>query len=103
GALQELAVARGDQVTKGARLFALDRDQEIAARSEAEANLREARSRLDMATLDFNRAQSLRSKRVNSAEDFDAARQNLLAAQHHATALERSLEQADWRLRQKEQ
>lgn len=46
GRLDVLAVARGDQVTKGQPLFALEREAEEAARREAEQRLREAEARL---------------------------------------------------------
>ncbi len=102
GELQNLPVARGDQVKKGSLLFLLEREEEKAARAEAEETLRESRTRLDKAQLDFNRAKSLRDKRVTSPEDFDSAQQTLLAAQHATAAREQALEQADWRYNQKE-
>jgi HlyD family secretion protein len=103
GQLQQLAVRRGDQIEKAAFLFELEREAERAARSEAEETLRESKARLDKATLDYSRAKGLRDKRVISPEDYDAAQQGLLAAQHNAAARQRSLEQADWRFAQKEQ
>jgi HlyD family secretion protein len=102
GEVQTLAVQRGDQAKKGAPLFLLEREEEKAARLEAEETLRESRTRLDKANLDYNRAKSLRDKRVTSPEDFDTAQQTLLAAQHNTAARQRGLEQADWRYRQKE-
>lgn len=102
GEVQTLAVQRGDQAGKGAPLFLLEREEEKAARLEAEETLRESRTRLDKARLDYNRAKSLRDKRVTSPEDFDAAQQALLAAEHNAAARQRTLEQADWRYNQKE-
>ena len=64
GELQQLAVQRGDQVEKAAFLFELEREEERAARAEAEETLRESRARVDKATMDFTRAKSLRDKRV---------------------------------------
>ncbi len=46
GALQKLAVARGEQVTAGAPLFSLERDNEVAARRQAEQQLQGAEARL---------------------------------------------------------
>jgi HlyD family secretion protein len=103
GEVQTLAVQRGDQVKKDAPLFLLEREEERAVRAEAEETLRESRTRLDKAKLDFDRARSLREKRVTSSEDYDAAQQALLAAQHATAARQRGLEQADWRYTQKEQ
>lgn len=47
GILQQLSVQRGDQVAAGAPLFALERENEIAARRQAEEQLRGAQARLD--------------------------------------------------------
>ncbi|MDQ2962221.1 MAG: HlyD family efflux transporter periplasmic adaptor subunit [Pseudomonadota bacterium] len=47
GILQQLSVQRGDQVATGAPLFALERENEIAARRQAEELLRGALARTD--------------------------------------------------------
>jgi HlyD family secretion protein len=47
GFLQQLSVQRGDRVVAGAPLFALERENEIAARRQAEEQLRAALARLD--------------------------------------------------------
>src|SRR5438309_4759600 len=47
GTLQQLAVQRGSQVSAGAPLFALERENEIAARRQAEQQLRAATARLE--------------------------------------------------------
>jgi HlyD family secretion protein len=103
GELQKLAVQRGDQTEKDAALFELEREEERAARAEAEETLSESKSRLDKANLDYVRAKGLRDKRVIAPEDYDAAQQTLFAAQHAAAARQRGLEQADWRFAQKQQ
>jgi HlyD family secretion protein len=46
GTLEQLAVARGDQVAAGALLFALDATEEQAARDQAMADLAAAKARL---------------------------------------------------------
>ena len=46
GWLQQLAVQRGDQVASGAPLFTLERENEIAARRQAEKELQAAEARL---------------------------------------------------------
>lgn len=46
GTLQQLSVQRGDQVSAGAPLFVLERENEIAARRQAEEQLRSALARL---------------------------------------------------------
>ncbi len=51
GTLQQLSARRGSEVTAGAPLFALERENETAARREAEERLRSAEARLaDMQT-----------------------------------------------------
>ena len=47
GILQQLSVQRGDQVAVGAPLFALERENEVAARRQADEQLRGALARLD--------------------------------------------------------
>ena len=47
GILQQLSVQRGDQVAAGAPLFALERENEVAARRQAEEQLRAALARLE--------------------------------------------------------
>lgn len=103
GELQELNVQRGDQAVKDAVVFTLEREEEKAARSEAEESLAESKTTLEKASLDFNRAKSLRDKRVTSPEDYDAARQAVMAAQHNVAGRQRALDQADWRYTQKQQ
>ncbi len=46
GALQQLAVKRGEQVTVGAPLFALEKENEVAARRQAEQQQQSAEARL---------------------------------------------------------
>ncbi len=47
GTLQKLSVQRGDQVAQGAPLFALEQENELAARKQAEQELRSAQARLE--------------------------------------------------------
>ncbi|CAN5424185.1 efflux RND transporter periplasmic adaptor subunit [soil metagenome] len=103
GELQTLSVQRGDQAAKGAPLFQLEHAQETAARAEANETLRESQTRLDKAHTDFERAKDLRAKRVTSPQDYDAAEQASLAAEHNVATQQHALEQADWRLTQKNQ
>lgn len=103
GQLQQLSVRRGDQAKKGAQLFALDQTEERAARSQAEETMRESKAALDKAKLDYDRAKSLRDKRVTSPQDYDAAEQAFISAQHNASARQKALDQADWRFTQKQQ
>ncbi len=47
GTLQQLSVKRGDQLAAGAPVFALERENEVAARRQAEQQLQAAQARLD--------------------------------------------------------
>jgi len=47
GALTQLAVKRGEQVTAGAPLFALERENEVALRRQSEQQLQAAQARLE--------------------------------------------------------
>lgn len=47
GQLQQLSVQRGGQVAAGAPVFALERDNEVAARRQAEQQLQAVQARLD--------------------------------------------------------
>jgi HlyD family secretion protein len=47
GTLEKLSVQRGDQVAAGAPLFALEQENEVAARRQAEEQLRSAQARLE--------------------------------------------------------
>jgi len=47
GTLQRLSVQRGDQVAEGAALFALEQENEVAARRQAEQTLQSAQARLE--------------------------------------------------------
>src|ERR1700686_3875680 len=47
GTLQQLAVQRGDQVTAGAAMFTLERENELAGRKQAEDQLHSAQARLE--------------------------------------------------------
>lgn len=100
GELTSLQVQRGAQVTTGAPLFALERENEVAARAEAQARVRRAQSQLSnlqkgrrpeeldasraelaqaeavlkLAVVDFKRAQDLEASGFISAAKVDEAR-----------------------------
>lgn len=103
GELQELNQQRGDTVEPGSLLFTLEREEERAARNEASENLAESQTILEKSRLDFQRAKSLREKKVTAPEAFDAARQALLGSEHQVAARKSALVQADWRFEQKQQ
>ncbi|HSQ05187.1 MAG TPA: HlyD family efflux transporter periplasmic adaptor subunit, partial [Burkholderiales bacterium] len=153
GSLEQLDVQRGVQVTRGDALFALENENEAAARREAEERLRNAEAQLAnlekarrpteiesaraqleqaQAALKLSRAQLRRTEELvarnfvskaqldeaRSAYERDQARAEQLradlataklaaredeikAARAAVAAARATLEQADWRLRQK--
>jgi HlyD family secretion protein len=75
GSLARLAVAKGDQVASGAPLFALESEQERAARAEAEARMRKAEATL--ADLEkARRPPEIAAVRAQQAQAQAAARQS---------------------------
>jgi HlyD family secretion protein len=120
GTLMKLAVARGDKVSAGAPLFALDDAAERAARDEAAAKLAQAQSQLADLRLgkrqpeidaivaqraqaeaalrqsqaDFERQMQLRSSRVSSQKQLDDARAQRDRDQSHLAELDAQLEVA---------
>ncbi|MEZ4601030.1 MAG: efflux RND transporter periplasmic adaptor subunit [Syntrophotaleaceae bacterium] len=88
GRVERLKVNLADQVSRGQVVAEMDNDeyvQEVAqARAElavAEANRAEARSALEIADRDLDRATRLRQRGVASEADLDTARANKLAKQ----------------------
>ena len=120
GALTNLAVARGDSVTNGQRLFELERGSEAAARAQAQKNLAQAQSQLDdlmkgkrpseiasleaqlqqakanlkLADAEFARRAQLGGASVISVEELDQARAQRDANQAQVDQLAADLETA---------
>ncbi len=129
GSLTELAVKRGDQVKAGAPLYALEQENERAARQEAEQRLKKAGDSLESAKAQrvqaaaslkhaeqtYRRTQELAGKKFVSPQALDDARSALdqaqaglasldaqaTAAQADAAAARAVLKQAEWKLAQK--
>lgn len=81
GTVAWIGVKKGDVVKAGDILVRLD-DEEYRARvAEAEANLARSSAALDLAKSTFERAQTLQTKDVSSAQELDDARNVLLAAE----------------------
>jgi len=120
GALANLAVARGDSVTNGQLLFALERGSEADAVAQAEKNLAQARSQLDdltkgqrpteiasleaqlarvkanlkLSSAQFARREELGGTDVISKEELDQARAQRDADQAQVNQLTADLETA---------
>lgn len=80
GYLIERAFREGQQVAAGDVLFRIDPSPYQAALAEAKGRLAQARAAAQLARAEFERARVLREQNVLSAADFDARREQQLAA-----------------------
>ena len=104
GALVNLAVARGDSVTNGQLLFALESGSEADALNSAEKNLAQAKASLLLSETTLKRRQQLRQNNgVISAEELDQARAQRDADAAQVASLQGALKKAQWAFDQKEQ
>ena len=105
GALNKLAIARGDEVKKGQLLFELERQSEAAALTMAEKNLAQANASLTLSAATFQRRKELRTSPsgVISAQDLDQAQAQLAADTAQVAAQQAALDKAKWSFDQKEQ
>ena len=104
GTLENLAVARGDQVATGQRLFQLERRSEADAARQASNNLAQAQASLALSEAQFARREQLRNDQgVISAEELDQARAQRDADQAQVAAQTDALAKANWSFEQKEQ
>ncbi len=104
GALTNLAVARGDEITGGRLLFELERGSEAAALAEAKKNLSRAQANLVLSEAAFTRRVQLRKDQgVISAEELDQARAQRDADQAQVEAQTAALDKAQWSFDQKQQ
>ena len=128
GTLQQLSVKRGDQVANGAPVFALERENEVAARHQAEqqqqaaearlANLRtgkrpaevetvaeqlaQAKAARDLSAANYRRQQQLRASGFISAAALDDARTQLKRDEAQVASMEASVETAKLPARENE-
>jgi HlyD family secretion protein len=104
GTLQNLAVARGDQVATGQLLFQLERRSEADAARQASNNLAQAQASLALSEAQYARREQLRSDQgVISAEELDQARAQRDADQAQVAAQTAAFAKANWSFEQKEQ
>jgi len=80
GYLLERTFTEGQQVAAGEVLFRIDPSPYQAALAEAKGRLAQARAAQQLAKTEFERARVLREQNVLSASDFDARREQQLAA-----------------------
>ena len=104
GTLQNLAVARGDQVDAGQWLFQLERRSEADAARQASNNLAQAKANLALSEAEYARREQLRGDQgVISAEELDQARAQRDADQAQVEAQTAALDKANWSFDQKQQ
>jgi HlyD family secretion protein len=105
GALTNLAVARGDSVTKGQLLFELERGSETAALDEAGKNLAQAKANFALSETNYGRRQQLRDgpNGVISAEELDQSRTQRNSDAAQVASQQAALDKAKWAFDQKQQ
>jgi len=104
GTLQNLAVARGDEVKTGQSLFTLERRSEADAARQASNNLAQAKASLVLSEAQYIRREQLRNDQgVISAEELDQAQAQRDANQAQVEAQTAALAKANWSFEQKEQ
>ena len=104
GTLQNLAVARGDEVEAGQLLFQLERGSEADAARQASNNLAQAKANLALSEAEYARREQLRDDQgVISAEELDQARAQRDADQAQVEAQTAALDKANWSFDQKQQ
>jgi HlyD family secretion protein len=104
GTLQNLAVARGDQVETGQWLFQLERRSEADAARQASNNLAQAKANLALSQAEYTRREQLRGDQgVISAEELDQARAQRDADEAQVAAQSAALAKSNWSFEQKEQ
>lgn len=104
GTLQQLDVARGEEVKAGQRLFELERHSEADAAHQASNDLAQAKADLALSETTLVRREQLRSDQgVISAEELDRARTQRDTDQAQVAAKAAALAKARWSFDQKEQ
>lgn len=103
GQLAELHVDRGDEVTTGTLLFALDLDRELAAVQESQNRGKQGQAALTLAQTQLRRQEDLRKRGLVSAEAIDIALTQSQSAQNRVDELNAAHAQAMWQLAQRRQ
>jgi HlyD family secretion protein len=104
GTLEELAVARGEEVGVGQLLFQLERRSEADAARQASNNLAQAKANLALSEAEYARREKLRQDRgVISEEELDQARAQRDADRAQVAAQCAALAKSNWSFEQKEQ
>jgi len=102
GTIDEIAVARGDRVEKGALLFRLDLTAETAAAEQTAAQLAETKTALDDAQRELKRMEALRAGGNVAQAILDTSRAQRDRAGSRMLAAAAAHDQAKWRLARRE-
>ena len=102
GTVEEIAVARGDRVEKGALLFRLDLTAETAAAEQTAAQLAETKTALDDAQRELKRMEALHTGGNVAQAILDTARAQRDRAGSRMLAAAAAHDQAKWRLARRE-
>ncbi len=101
GQLASLQAQRGQEITLGAPLFALEQEREKAAVDEVTHRLTQAQAQLDLAQTQHTRQKDMRAKGLSSLEQLDASRTQSQIAQSRVDELNAQIAEARWALTQK--
>ena len=93
GYLDQVHFRDGELVQKGDLLFSIDQRSFKAAAAESRSRLEIAKTALDLAKQEYDRAASLRTSGAVAESAFDQRRQQYLAAQAEVAAANASLQQ----------
>jgi RND family efflux transporter MFP subunit len=98
GYLDQVHFQDGALVKKGELLFSIDQRSFTAAVAESRSRLDIARTALDLAKQEYERAQSLRTTGAVAETVYDQRRQQYLAAEAEVAAAEAALQQTELNL-----
>lgn len=103
GTLFNLFVTRGQSVSKGAQLYALDPEPEASAVKEEKAAIADLQAQVDYAKVHLARLQDLLQYKASTKDDVDAANQVYQSKSQQLEADTAQLAQNEWSLQQKTQ
>ncbi|HZP13940.1 MAG TPA: efflux RND transporter periplasmic adaptor subunit [Nevskiaceae bacterium] len=101
GQLASLQAQRGQEISQGQPLFALEQEREKAAVDEGEHRLNQAQSQLDLAQRDLKRQEDMRKQGLSSIQQLDMARTQTETTRARVEEIQAQLDQSRWVLSQK--
>ncbi len=94
GYITQIFVEDGQEVTKGRKLYEIDRSKYQAARQQAQANLQSARANLQRVEQDVERYERLLEQDAIARQQVDYARADLQTARSQVASAEAQLQSA---------